>query len=71
MTTASHTRRTPDKRTLYRTARATVACAIFKVGDYLTVEYHRSENGTDWYKVTSITGESTWYPGHHLAEFVL
>lgn len=63
---------TPDKRMFYRTARATIACALFKAGDYVSVEYHRTgADGVDWYKVTSISGESTWYPQHHLSEFVL
>ncbi len=62
----------PDKRTLYRTAKATIACAYFAAGDYVGVAYQRTDaNNVDWYEVTSIGRDVTWYPSHHLTDFCL
>jgi hypothetical protein len=62
---------TEAKARLYSTARATVACAYFKAGDFVGVSYQRTENGTHWFEVTSQSGEKTYYPQHHLTEFCL
>ncbi len=61
-----------DKRTLYKTARATIACAYFKVGDYVSVQFNRlDENGMAWYQVSKDNVLSTFYPENHLTNFCL
>jgi hypothetical protein len=40
--------------TLYKTARATMACAKFNVGDYVAITYDwTDENGVMWWLVTA------------------
>lgn len=59
------------KAPMYRTATATIACAHFKAGDIVGVQFHRvDEKGCAWFEVTK-GDNKTWYPEHHLTHFVL
>lgn len=60
-----------SKAKLYRTAKAVCGCAHFAGGDYVSVKYHRTENGTHWFEVSKNGLDVTWYPQHHLTDFVL
>jgi hypothetical protein len=64
-----------DKQHLYKTARATVSCAEFKAGDYVTVEYMDTVNGTEWYLIKATEHGPTScvvaYAKHQLANFSL
>lgn len=72
---------TPSKATLYKTARATISCALFKAGDIVAVHYfNRDVNGNNWFEVSAekfpasvppLYFKSTFYPEHHLTEFCL
>lgn len=74
---------TPKKQRLYKTARATMACAFVAVGEFVSVRYsHTGANGVDWYDVTSVAKETApgtfesfpcgvAYPAHHLTDFCL
>lgn len=62
---------TPKKAALYKTARAVISCAYFQRGDHVAVKYDRTDgDGCLWFAVTS-NGETTYYPEHHLTDFVL
>lgn len=64
---------TEDKAKLYRTARATIACALFGADDVVSVKFHRRDDkGILWFRVAAdLDGPGTYYPAHHLADFVL
>lgn len=60
------------KAELYKTAQATIACALFGAGAFVTVAHYGQINGIDWYMCRpagSTTGAV--YPAHHLARFTL
>ena len=63
------------KEQLLKTAKATVSCAEFKAGDYVTVEYYATVNGTVWYLIKATENGPTdcvvAYPLHQLADFSL
>jgi hypothetical protein len=59
------------KARLYRTAKATISCALFKAGDYVSVEYSRTHVGQHWFKVSKDGKDHTYYPQSHLTEFCL
>ena len=65
-----------NKRELYKTAVATIACREFPAGARVAVEYsHQNANGVHWWNITKSqygTLESpVSYPEHHLSNFVL
>jgi hypothetical protein len=66
---------TETKARLYTTAVATIACALFKRGDHVAVEYsHKDGEGTLWFNVSPDSCQMkrwTVYPEHHLTNFVL
>jgi hypothetical protein len=56
------------KQKLYKTAKATISCAKFNAGEFVSVSYYwTDENGIDWY----ICNESAVYPETQLKEFCL
>ena len=60
-----------DKRALYRTARATISCVLFRAGDIVAVRFDRTDwQGTDWYEITGFASP-IFYPSHHLTAFCL
>ena len=64
------------KQTLFKTAKATIGCAKFSAGTFVSVKYsHTGENGTDWYEINrSQHGDidpPVSYPAHHLEGFTL
>ena len=56
-----------EKYSLYKTAKATIACALFDAGDYVHVRY----SGNNWFDVSKDRINWTVYPHHHLSDFVL
>lgn len=67
--------KSPDKRYHYRTAYATISCAVFKKGDCVSVEYTGPNwQGTHFYNIKkSQHGDLPYvvaYPEHHLERFV-
>jgi hypothetical protein len=66
----------PMKPTLYVTAKATVSCAAFKAGEYVSVKFfHHGDNGEAWYLINrSENGplaNEVAYPASHLTDFCL
>ncbi len=63
------------KEALYKTAEATISCASVKAGDIVSVKYHHTSNGVNWYEIAATQhGEldtPVYYPSHHLTHFVL
>jgi len=65
---------TPDKRTLYKTAQATIGCAHFKKDDFVSVEYYGIGSGGVHYFSCWIPSNNAGvavYPEHHLTRFGL
>lgn len=66
----------PRKETMFVTAKATVSCAQFKAGEFVSVKFfHFGDNGEAWYLINrSQNGplsNEVAYPARHLAEFCL
>jgi hypothetical protein len=69
------------KARLYKTARATISCALFKAGQIVAVRFFNHDvNGKAWFEVSPekfpatvppLYFKSTFYPENHLSEFVL
>lgn len=67
---------TPEKAKLYKTAKATIACAHFPKGAVVSVQYDwTDEIGDNWYLIKRTEkGDLPYdvaYPEHHLTEFCL
>ena len=65
-----------EKRSLYKTAIATIGCALFPAGEIVSVEWKGpNDNGTHWYLIAAAgSGPLPYpvlYPEHHLTSFVL
>jgi hypothetical protein len=64
----------PDKRSLYKTAKARISCARFQAGDYVSVLYFGiGEGGQHWFLASKSgkANEAVAYPQHHLTDFCL
>lgn len=64
------------KQALYKTAKASISCAAFQAGEYVSVKFDRTdEKGTDWYLIESSQNgklaSPVAYPAHHLESFCL
>ncbi len=62
------------KRTMYRTAQATIGCAHFKANDFVSVEYFGQNNeGIHYFSCWQPNRNSgvAVYPEHHLTKFCL
>jgi len=62
------------KRQLFKTAQATISCARFNAGDFVSVLYFgQGTNGTHWFLASKSgkANEAVAYPEHHLRDFVL
>ena len=62
--------------TLYVTARATVSCAAFKAGEFVSVKFFQyGDNGEAWYLINRTengpTANEVAYPKSHLTDFCL
>ncbi len=65
-----------SKQSLYKTAQATIGCAKFPAGVFVSVKYsHSTDNGTAWFEIHStqdgILDSPVIYPEHHLTSFCL
>jgi hypothetical protein len=64
-----------DKRTLYRTARATIGCAKFNAGEFVSVQFSHYGHTANWYLVTGtesgLLADPVPYPEHFLSNFCL
>jgi hypothetical protein len=64
------------KQALFKTAQASIGCAKFPAGSFVSVKYsHTGANGTDWYEIDrSQHGKldsPVMDPGPHLNRFTL
>lgn len=59
----------------YKTAKALIACAAFKKGEYVSVQYEGTRGGVNWFNIVATESgplaEPIPYPHHHLSEFCL
>ena len=67
---------TETRAALYKTARATIACAEFKAGDCVAVQFsHHADNGTLWFDILRSQHGAlrcpVVYPEHHLTNFII
>ena len=64
-----------DKRTLYRTARATIGCAKFGAGEFVSVQFSHDADMVSWYLVTGTESgplaDPVAYPAQHLSNLCL
>lgn len=67
----------PCKESLYKTAKATISCAHFKEGEYVSLQYmgRHGLHGEHWYLINrSEKGPlsvEVAYPAKHLTDFCL
>lgn len=65
-----------NKPKRYKTAKATISCAMFKAGQYVSVEFsHWGDHGRAWYLIrkseTGPLAQVVAYPANHLTDFCL
>ena len=64
------------KKEMYKTAIATVSCAVIKAGEYVSLQFsHYGNDGKAWYYIfSSENGPLPYhvaYPENHLSNFCL
>lgn len=63
------------KEKLYRTAQATIPCAHFKAGEFVSVKFDGRHGGQNWYLINRTQNgpleHLVAYPEHHLTAFCL
>lgn len=61
------------KAKLYKTAQATISCALFREGDFVSVKFLfiGALDGIAWFEVSKDGKTSTVYPEFHLTRFCL
>jgi hypothetical protein len=64
-----------SKQELYKTAKATIGCALFPADTFVSVKFSHTANGVDWYEIRRTESGPlngfVMYPAHHLTNFVL
>lgn len=67
---------TAERASRYKTAKATVACAAFKAGEYVSVSFsHFGTSGIAWFMIdrsqNGPLSQVVAYPENHLTQFCL